>query len=51
MHFKIPIGVAFGLLVNKENTFSNPRTRQEPGQYVRVIMQHTTGANILGVSN
>ena len=43
--------VVLGLLTDETYTFDNVRARRPPAQYVRAIMQHDIGCNIVDVAN
>ena len=49
--FKVFTSVAFGLLTNEIYPLNDARARQPPAQYVRAIMQHGIGCNIVDVAN
>ena len=49
--FKVPTSVALGLLTDETYTFDDARARRPPAQYVRAIMQHGIGCNIVDVAN
>ena len=50
-HFKVPKNVALGLLTNKTYFFDDARARRLPAQYVRAIMRHSIGCNIIDNAN
>ncbi len=49
--FKVLTSVALGLLTDETYTFDDARARRPPAQYVRAIMRHGIGCNIVDVAN
>ena len=49
--FKIPTSVALGLLTDKTYSLEDTRAHHLPAQYVRAIMRHGIGCNIVKVAN
>lgn len=49
--FKVPTNVTLGLLTDEIYSLDDARTRRSPAQYVRAIMRHGIGCNIVDVSN
>ena len=49
--FKIPTSVALGLLTDETYSLNDARARRPPAQYVRAIMRHGIGCNIIDVAN
>ena len=49
--FKVPTSVALDLLIDETYTLDDVRTRRSPTQYVRAIMRHGIGCNIVNVAN
>ncbi len=49
--FKMPTSVALGLLTDETYTLDDARARRPPAQYVRAIMRHGIGCNIVDVAN
>ena len=48
---KVPTSVALDLLTNEAYSLNNARARRPSAQYVRAIMQHGIGCNIVDVAN
>ena len=49
--FKVPISVAMGLLTDEAYSLNDVRAHRPPAQYVRAIMRHGIGCNIIDVAN
>ena len=49
--FKVPTSVALGLLTDETYSLDDARARRPPAQYVRAIMRHGIGCNIVDVAN
>ena len=49
--FKVPTSVALGLLTDETYSLEDARARRPPAQYVRAIMWHGIGCNIVDVAN
>lgn len=49
--FKVPTSVALGLLTNEIYFFDNACSWRPPAQYVRTIIRHSIGCNIIDVAN
>ena len=49
--FKVPTSVALGLLTDETYSLNDAWARQPPAQYVRAIMRHGIGCNIIDVAN
>ena len=49
--FKVPTSIAFGLLTNKTYSLDDARALRPLAQYVRAIMRHGIGCNIVDVAN
>ena len=49
--FKVLTSVALGLLTDETYTLNDARARRPPAQYVRAIMRHGIGCNIVDVAN
>ena len=49
--FKVPTSVALGLLTDETYTLDDARAWWPPAQYIRAIMQHGIGCNIVDVAN
>lgn len=45
------MSIGLGLLTNKTYFLNNTRTRQPPTQYVRTIIRHGIGCNIVDIAN
>lgn len=50
-HFKVPMSVALGLLINESYTLDNAWVQQPPAQYVYAIIWHNIRYNIVDVAN
>ena len=49
--FKVPTNVALGLLTDQTYLLNDARARRPPAQYVRAIIRHGIGCNIVDVAN
>ena len=49
--FKVPTSVALGLLTDETYSLNDARARRPPARYVRAIMRHGIGCNIVDVAN
>ncbi len=49
--FKVPTSVAFDLLTDETYSLEDVRARRPPAQYIRAIMQHGIGCNIVDIAN
>ena len=49
--FKVPTGMALGLLTDKTYTLDDVPAQQPPAQYVRAIIRHGIRCNIVDVAN
>lgn len=49
--FKKPIGIALNRLMTEKYTMKDARSRREPASYVRAIVRHAKGANMIEMLN
>ena len=49
--FKVPTSVALGLLTDETYSLDDAHARRPPAQYVRTIMRHGIGCDIINVAN
>ena len=49
--FKVPTSVALGLLTDETYSLDDAQARRPPAQYVRAIMRHGIGCNIVDIAN
>ena len=50
-HFKVPTSVALSLLTDETYFLDDAQAQRPPAQYVRAIMQHGIGCNIVDIAN
>lgn len=49
--FKVPTSIALSLLTDKTYSLNDARARRFPAQYIRAIMRHGIGCNIVDIAN
>lgn len=49
--FKVPTSVALGFLTSESYSLDDARRRRPPAQYVRAIIRHGIGCNIVDIAN